>query len=262
VIGEMALLRREQRTVTAQVVEDSVVIPIDEETYAATIKNIPQWLGGALQSLVNRLSETHRKCGEEVVHKGIAGVVRALLLLAENEGTKEDDAVAVPLGRVKEVLYTITGLSDVEMENIFLHLILKQMIRINRDNAGHESIYIKKPEVLHLYCSYLCARQRGEPFPAENVPLSAFDLTGFILTSEGLTRRADRNEFIAVTLAELEAEWQLRGKKLPIDSKALKAVAESGTDGSGPALVFSCKKLRLLHCAGTWLPIFKEEVKF
>jgi CRP/FNR family cyclic AMP-dependent transcriptional regulator len=262
VIGEMALLHREQRMVTAQVVEDSVVIPIDEETYAATIKNIPQWLGGALQSLVNRLSETHRKCSEEMVEKGIAGVVRVLLLLADNEGIKEDGAAALPLGRVKEVLYTITGLSDVEMENIFLHLILKQMIRISRDDAGQESVGVRSLEVLQLYFSYLRARQRGELFIADSVPLSAFDLTGFILTSKGLTNRADRNEFISVTLPELEAEWQLRGKKLPIDSGALKAVTESGTDGTGSALVFSCKKLRLLHCAGTWLPIFKEDVKF
>jgi CRP/FNR family cyclic AMP-dependent transcriptional regulator len=262
VIGEMALLHREQRTVTAQVVEESVVIPIDEETYTATLKNIPQWLSGALQSLVKRLSETHRLCSVEMVQKGIAGVVRVLLLLAENEGTKESDAVAVPLGRVKEVLYGVTGLSDVEIENIFLHLILKQMIRINRDDAGREYIGIRRPEVLHLYYSFLRARQRGEPFLAESVPLSAFDLTGFILTTEGLTRRADQNEFISVTLPELETEWQLRGKKLPIDSEALKAVAESGTNGNGPTLVFSGKKLRLLHLAGTWLPIFKEDVKF
>jgi CRP-like cAMP-binding protein len=260
VIGEMALLHREQRTATAQVVEDSVVIPIDEETYTATLKNIPPWLGGALQSLVKRLSETYRSCTVEMVQKGIAGVARVLLLLAENEGTKEGDAVAVSLGRVKEVLYGVTCLSDVEIENIFLHLILKQMIRINRDDSGSESISIRKPEVLHLYYSYLRAGQRGEPFLAESVPLSAFDLTGFILTTEGLTRRTDRNGCIALTLPELESEWQLRGKKLPIDNAALKAVAEAGTNERDPRLVFNGKKLRLLHLAGTWLPIFKEDV--
>lgn len=262
VIGEMALLHREQRTVTAQVVEESVVVPIDEETYTATLKNIPQWLGGAFQSLVKRLSETYRLCSVEMVQKGIAGVVRVLLLLAENEGTREGDAVTVPLGRVKEILYGVSGLSDVEMENILMHLILKQMIRINRDDAGRECVGIRKPEVLHLYYSYLRARQRGEPFLAETAPLSAFDLTGFILTTEGLTRRADQNEFITMTLPELETEWQLRGKKLPIDNEALKAVAEPGTNGSDPKLVFSRKKLRLLHLAGTWLPVFKEDVKF
>ena len=262
VIGEMALLLREQRTVTAQVVEDSVVIPIDEETYAATLKNIPQWLGGAFQSLVKRLSETHRLCSEEMVNKGIAGVVRVLLLLAENEGTKEGDDIAVPLGRVKEILYGVTGLSDVEIENIFLHLILKQMIRINRNDAGGECIGIRKPAVLHLYYSYLRAWQRGEPFYAEKVSLSSFDLAGFILTTEELTRRADQNEFISVTLQELETEWQLRGKKLPIDRDAIKALVEAGTNRGDSALGFSCRKLRVLHLAGTWLPIFKEDVKF
>jgi CRP/FNR family cyclic AMP-dependent transcriptional regulator len=262
VIGEMALLLREQRTVTAQVVEDSVVIPIDEETYEATLKNIPPWLGGALQSLVKRLSETHRLCGVEMVQKGIAGVVRVLLLLAEIEGTRECEGIAVPLGRVKEILYGTTGLSDVEMENIFLHLILKRMIRITRADSGLEYINIKKPAVLHLYYSYLRARQRGEPFLSENMPLSSLDLAGFILATEALTRRADRNEFITVTLPELETEWQLRGKKLPIDNEAIKTLAETAKDGEGSALVFNCKRLRLLHLAGTWLPIFKEDVKF
>ena len=50
VIGEMSLLHRDPRSCTAQVVEDAVVMPIDEELYTSTLKNIPPWLGGALQS--------------------------------------------------------------------------------------------------------------------------------------------------------------------------------------------------------------------
>jgi CRP/FNR family transcriptional regulator, cyclic AMP receptor protein len=261
VIGEMSLLHREPRHFTAQVVEDSVVLPIDEEVYAATIKNIPPWLGGALQSLVKRLSETVRLTSDEMVRKGVAGVVRIMLLLAENEGTHGGNAIAVPLGRVREVLYGVTGLSDAELENVFLHLILKRMVRIGKDDADREFVYIVKPQVLHLYFAYLRARQRNEPFLADNVPLSALDLAGFLLVAKGLTADADRNEFIRMTLPELEAEWQLKGKRLPIDREALRAVAEQDSNGNGAPLVFNCARLRLLHLAGTWLPIFKEDVK-
>jgi CRP-like cAMP-binding protein len=262
VIGEMSLLHREPRPYTAQVVEDSVVIPIDEEIYTATIKNIPQWLGGALQSLVKRLSETLRLTSEEMVQKGVAGVVRTLLLLAENEGTLGGNTIAVPLGKVREILYNVTGLSDAELENVFLHLILKRMMRIGKDDADRECVYVVKPKVLNLYYAYLRARQRNEPFLADTMPLAAFDIAGFLLAAKGLTAEADRNEFIRMTLPELEAEWQLRGKKLPIDREALRAVADQDTVGSGGTLVFNCSKLRLLHLAGTWLPIFKEDVKF
>jgi CRP-like cAMP-binding protein len=175
VIGEMSLLKGEPRTVTAQVMEDSVVMPIDGETYAATLKNIPSWLGGALRSLVKRLVDTLAQSGKEVEQKGIAGVIRVLLLLALGRDSRVD---AVSLGSLKETLYSLTGLGDAEMENIFLHLILKRMLSISRDDTGQEYVRIKNPEVLRLYLAFLRAQQSGEPFPGENAPPAVFDLTG------------------------------------------------------------------------------------
>ncbi|MBN1127691.1 MAG: cyclic nucleotide-binding domain-containing protein [Chitinispirillaceae bacterium] len=261
VIGEMSLLRREPRTATAQVVEDSVVVPVDEETYAATIANIPSWLGGALRSLVKRLVDTLAQSGTETVRRGVAGVIRVLLLCVEDLGKNKDREALVPLGPLKETLYNLTGLGDAELENIFMHLILKKMIGIVRDDSGGESVRINNRKVLSLYLEFLRSRRENGSFPGENLPLAAYDHAGFILTSEGLTRGADRSGRIAVTMEAFDNEWRLKGKETPVEKDALKAIAEAGTGDAGGPFIFNLDNLRRLHLTGTWLPVFKEDVK-
>jgi CRP-like cAMP-binding protein len=258
VFGEMALLNREPRVATAQVVEDAVVMVVDEELYASTLRNIPSWISTSLKSLARRLTETIRQTGDEIVQRSIAGVIRVLLLLAESEDKKSSGEVWVPLSKLREHLYVLTGLGDGEIENIFLHLILKQMICIRKDAADQEYICIKKPDVLYLYSSYLRSRARGEPFPGEQLPLPLFDFVGFLLLAQGPQAGQAR-----VTAQQLEEEWKKRGKTAPFDAASLKQLLDKGhlsrqADGS---FTFAKEKLLLLHLAGTWLPVFKEEVK-
>jgi hypothetical protein len=261
VIGEMSLLRGEPRNATAQVVEDSVIVTIDEEFYDATMKNIPPWLGGAMRSLVKRLVDTLALSGDETVRKGIAGVIRVVLLYVAGIDKRATPEPVIPLGELKETLYHLTGLRDAELENIFMHLILKRMIGITRDDCGGEFLRITHQEVLELYLDFLRSHQENLPFTGENESLAAFDLSGFILTTKGLTAGADRNRCVSVTQAALEHEWRLKEKKLPVDQEALKAVAEAPTGDTGGPYIFNLEHLRRLHLIGTWLPIFKEDVK-
>ena len=258
VIGEMSLLSREPRTATAQVVEDALVMTVNEELYASTLKNIPSWISSALKSLVRRLAETIKQTGDEIVQKNVAGVIRVLLLLAETDEKREGGEVWVPLSRLREQLYVLAGLSDSEIENIFLHLILKQMIYIRKDAADQEYICVKKPDILYLYCSYLRSRARGEQFFGEQLPLSVFDFVGFLLLSAGPGAGNVR-----MTLPQLEEERKRRGKSQPLDENALKALVDKGhiTKEADGSFAFTKEKLRLLNLSGTWLPVFKEEVK-
>lgn len=170
VIGEMSFLSGRPHTATAQVVEDATVQVIDRELYAETLKKFPAWLGAAMGALVKRVVEAGRLAAEEIVRKSIAGTLRVLLLMAETEGKKEGEGLLIPFGRLGEELIVITGLGDVEIENVFLHLVLKGMIRFRKDEMDREYVWITKPEILGLYCSYLHSLQSGEKFPEEKVP--------------------------------------------------------------------------------------------
>jgi CRP/FNR family transcriptional regulator len=263
VIGEMSLLSREPRTATAQVVEDSVVMAVNEELYASILKNIPPWISSALKSLVRRLTETIRQAGDEIVQKNIAGAIRVLLLLADTGEKREGGEVRVPLSSLREHLYVLTGLSDGEIENIFLHLILKQMIHIRKDATDQEYICIGKPDILYLYCSFLRSRARGEPFPGEQMPASLFDFAGFLLAAGKPATGGNDAGIVRMTMQQLEEEWTRQGKSTPLDAASLKALLDKGhvskqTDGS---LAFAKEKLQLLHLTGAWLPVFKEDVK-
>lgn len=263
VIGEMSLLNRELRTCTAQVVEDAMVVPIDRKAYESTLGNIPSWLSGALQSLVYRLVETLRQGGDDMVRKNIAGVSRLLFLMGEGEGKREGVVVTLQLARVKELLYSITGLSDPEIENVFLHLILKQMIGIGRDAGDQEYLSIKKPDVLNLYYEYLRAKQKGEKFPGEEVPLPVFDCIGYLLAAKGLPEASRQRNAIETTVEELGRQWQLKGKSDSDIANAIESMVAAGlvTKEADGRMRCDAGQLRRFHLCGTWLPVFKEDVK-
>jgi hypothetical protein len=94
-----------------------------------------------------------------IKHSGVAKVI--LLLYESNTCTISNEAV-IPLNVVKQTVFAVIGLGGMEVENIFLHLIFKEMVLVRKYEDGQEYLFIKDDVVLQLYVNYLRTHSRGE----------------------------------------------------------------------------------------------------
>ena len=275
VIGELALLDHQPRSATAQVLEDTVVTVIDEELFTRTLQRIPPWLGNIVQLVVRRLRDTMKKTSDDVVNKSIAGVIRVILLLNENEGKEILGQRALPLNRVKEAIYAAIGLGGIESENVFLHLILKEMVLINRNDCGQEYLVLKDTEVMLLYMNYLRTRQVNGFLPGENLSGAAFNLAKLILEAGERSGKKEGDRLMRIGLPQVELELERQGDGRYIDQDALDELVSAkllikhedvteSTYGKHKRIVllYNAEVLKRIYLLKIWLPVFKEEIRF
>lgn len=275
VLGELSLLDHQPRSATAQVVEDLKVTVIDETLFSHTMKTIPNWLANIIQVVVKRLRDIMKKTSDSIVQKSVAGVIRILLLLFKSEAVEYEGEKRILVHRAKEVISSTIGIGDIETDNVFLHLILKEMLFIRKDEAGREYIIIVDYDVLQLYMNYLRASQRGAKILGEDIPDTAVGLVQLIIDTGEKGGRTVKPGVKKVGLPQIELELQRQGKEQHIDLDALDALIDSKivfkeqdtTKTSHQThkrvvLIYSentLKKVVMLHL---WLPKFKEEVKY
>ncbi len=273
VLGELALLDHQPRSATAQVVEELCAVVIDETLFRKTLEAIPAWLNNIIMEVVKRLRVTMKKTSDDVVRKSIAGVVRVITLFCVSDGAEKDGFRAVPLARAKELIYATIGLGALEAENVFLHLILKDMILIGKNEFGQEYILFKNMDVLELYMNFLRARQRGSAMVGENFSDNAVDLLGTVISAGEKNGKRLQAGIVSLGQAQLELELDRLGKGRHVDLDALDELLKAKTvvkqEESSDSkystvkritLVFNPDTLRRISTLTQWLPVFREEV--
>ena len=275
VLGELSLLDHQPRSATAQVVEDLKATVIDENIFNHTMKTVPNWLSNIVQVVVKRLRDTMKKTSDSIVQKSVAGVIKILLLLYKSEAKEYNGEKRIYVARTKDVISSTIGIGDIETENVFLHLILKNMLFIRKDDAGREYIVLSDYNVLQLYMNYLRTSQRGIKMLGEDLPESAVNLIQVIIDAGEKGSKEVKPGIKRIGVPQIEIELQRQGKGQYIDLDALDALLdgkvifrEQGAvktthQTHKQAVVLynenTLKKLIVLHI---WLAKFKEEIKF
>jgi len=227
VIGELALLDHQPRTATAQVIEDVTAVVIDENLFKKTLASIPSWMKSIIFELVNRLRNTMKKTCDDIVNKNIAGVIRVITLLLKKEGSVKDGYNIIPLTNAKEVIFSIIGLGSIETENIFMHLILKDMILIRKNEIGQEYILIKNLDVINLYMDYLRAKEFGKKMIGEDFTEKTQILLNVLISAAENHGKKLQNNLISLNLSQLEIEHDRLGYGRFIDLDALDQLLDS-----------------------------------
>jgi len=273
VLGELSLLDHQPRGATAQVVEDTTVTIIDEELFRRTLDSIPEWLENMIRLVVKRHRDTMKKIGHDIVTRSIGGVIRIMLLLSERKGAAGE--ICPPVITLRERVYVIIGIGGVEFENVLLHLILKKLIVVRKNDAGQEQVVILDRPALLLYMQFLRMHQRGGALIGESFTASAFELIDVIISALERDGREPGDKPVQIGKQAVELEFERRGASGFVDLDALDQLTTSkllsirrestetkhGRHRSENWLV-NPDILRNVALLKTWLPVFREEVTF
>ncbi len=273
VLGELSLLDHQPRSATAQVVEDVIATVIDESLLEQTLRAVPNWLANIILLVVSRLRNTMKRTADSVVENSVGGVIRILLLLFESESYEQEGERRLRIDCAKQAINGAIGIGDLETENVFLHLILKELINIRKNDAGQEYIIIREPEALRMYMSYLRAKRRGGKLPGEGFSPEAIALVGDILQAGEKNGRIIKDAVfrIGVAQAALEQERDGRGHHLDpnlldiLTGERIVVVEQSKTKtahGShhNDVIIYNREVLQRILDLQKWLPLFEEKV--
>ena len=275
VIGELALLDRQPRTATAQVIEDLVTTVVNGEMFDKTMELVPPWLANMVQILVKRLRDTMKKTSDSIVSKSVSGVIRILLLIEKAEGIEIDGEKLIPLRRVREAVSSIIGIGEIETEKVLLVLILKEFILIRYDSNDREYVKVLDSAILELYMNWLRASYRGKPYPGENLSPAGTAVLEVIKAASEANGSSPKPGIRKVAFQSLHIESQRRGSGKEVDMDAIEELANQGLividRSANPSSIRPCptdsvlfseshmSKLETLH---EWLERFREEVRF
>lgn len=275
VLGELSLLDHQPRGATGQVIDEVVATIVDEDLFKRTLAGIPPWLTNIIMLVVKRLRDTMKKTGDDIVKKSIAGCIKVLLLLSASEATARDGLPCVSLVRAKELIYAIIGIGSLESENVFLHLILKDMLLIRKSETGREYIALKNAEVLELYMNFLRAKQCRSALVGEGLSEKALELIDLILSAGERGGKNIKGPLFSIGRGQVELEMEKAGKGRFLDADAideliaLKAIArqEELTESKyashkHSAIAYNAETLKRMRLLNVYLPIFKEDVTF
>lgn len=275
VLGELSLLDHQPRGATAQVVEDTTVTIIDEELFTKTLSTIPSWLATMIQLVVKRLRDTMKKTGDDIVKKSIAGVIQVMLLLhTARIAAKKPDAPLL-VATVKEQVHAVIGLGKLELENVFMHLILKNFLRIKKNQSGREYVDLHEVDALRLYMQYLRMHQRGGTLNGESLSDKAVALAKLLVPAATQYGAAISPKVYKLSEQQLQIALEKSGGGRFIDRDALDEliaaklikVQDEAADlkfghSNRSMLMFNSDLITSVVLLKQWLPLFCEEIKF
>jgi CRP-like cAMP-binding protein len=275
VLGEMSLLDKQPRSATGQVVEELTASIIDNNQFQNTLKKIPDWLNNIIQVVLGRLRETMKKTSDTIVQKSVAGVIRVLILLYKHEAVDVDGEMRIPVVRANEVISSTIGIGENEINNALLHLNLKELLFIRKDNYGVEYILLRNLDVMDLYMNYLRSEQRGVKLPGSDIGEHATDLLNVIIEAGDKNGRIVKPGIKKIGAQQVEIELQRRdmGKNIDldsldelIDSKVIfeerDTVSTSHQAHKRTVFIYSESAVKKVALLSVWLPLFREDVKF
>jgi CRP/FNR family transcriptional regulator len=275
VLGELSLLDHQPRSATAQVVEDVIATVIDESLLDQTLQAAPGWLSNIIQVVVSRFRNTMKRTADSIVENSIGGVIRILLLLLDAEGEEQNGEMRVRLERAKQAINGAIGIGDIETENVFLHLTLKEMMVIRKSDAGREYVVIREPEVMRMYMQYLRARARGGRIPGEGMSQEAIALVGAILSAGEKHGRCLKHTIYRLSVAQVAIEQERAGGSHHVDPNVLDVLTDQKavlveksqtktTHGTHrhDVIIYNKDTLQRILSLQKWLAVFEEKVIF
>ncbi|MGD9200747.1 MAG: cyclic nucleotide-binding domain-containing protein [Chitinispirillia bacterium] len=275
VLGELSLLDKQPRSATAQVIEDVKASVIDEKLFNHTMKSITNWLANIIILVVKRLRDTLKLTSDSIVERSIAGVIKIILLLHNSKGISGNNEIRILLSKTKDVISSTIGIGEIEIENVLLHLILKEMLIIRKDDYGKEYIIVNDPSVLNLYMSYLRSSQNNTKLLGEDLPESAVEFVKVLIETGEKLGRSIQPGILQIAISQLKVEWQRQGKGKFIDTAALDLLIDNNIifirrdtiksnyqSHKNDVLVFNKNTLEKIITLHIWLSIFREDVIF
>jgi hypothetical protein len=216
-----------------------------------------------------------KRTSDDIINKSIAGVAKVILLLHESKSVTINNERVIPLSDVKQAVFAVIGLGGMEVENIFLHLIFKDMLLIRKIETGKEYLFVKNSEVLLLYINYLRAHNRGATVTGEQFDEQTFELIGHILSAGEKNGRKEQNHLVRIGVQQVEIEIERTGKGRFINLDSLDKLVEtklvlkqeSSTETEygkhkRAVLMYNDESLGKVHLLHQWLPVFREEIRF
>ncbi len=275
VIGELALLDRQPRSATVQVVEDMIATVVNGDMFDKTLETIPSWLANMVQILVKRLRDTMKKTSDSIVEKSISGVVRILLLIEKTGCVEIDNEKVIPMKRAREAISSIIGIGELETERALLVLILKEMILIRRDKNDREYVRILDRDAIELYMNWLRTSGRGKKYPGEDLSPETAAVLDVIKTAAEANGTTPKPGIHKVAIQSLNIECQRRGIGKQVDISAVEELAAQGLividkagnptalrAGPTDSILFSDVHIERLELLQRWLQRFREDVRF
>ncbi len=269
-LGESCLLGGFLYATTAQALEETVVMVIDRSMLYQALLTTPRWFSSVFGLLVQKLQSSIRASRENIVWQNIAGVIRVLLLLPGHKTTH-----GIRLTEAQRAIDETIGLSRTELEDVFLHLILKGMLVIRKGRSGHEEIVPVEKPALEMYMNFLRSRYRGKQLPGEKISDLACDVVELLIALEDkgdgvktgtltgvesfLVEESARKHGISVKQVGSALEELVSRRILAIGPETLSA-GETKT-GAQPTIFYNSATLRKLCLLKTWLPTFQEKVE-
>jgi hypothetical protein len=250
------------------------VTVIDEQLLQSTLTKIPSWMADIIRLVVKRLRDTMKRTGDDIIRKSVAGVIKVILLAMHNEGVKQDERLTLNLDRLKDLVYAVIGLGSIECENVLLHLILKDMVLIHKDDSGDEFVIIKDPDILLMYLNYLRVKARGGAMVGEDFTDAVFELVGTIIAAGSKNGSRIRDKVIKIGYAQVELELDRQQKGRFVDRDAMEKLAaskvivleEDKTESQHgtykrSTIIYNEETLQKLFLFRQWMPTFKEVIQ-
>jgi CRP-like cAMP-binding protein len=274
VLGELSLLDNQPRGATAQVIEEVSATVVDEQVLEATYAKIPPWLISIIKIVVNRLRETNKRNGDDIVKNNLAGVINIILMLQRKRISVVREHVVIPLEYLKEEIYSVMGVSSGDVEKTLLVLILKEFAVIVKDETGREFLRPLNLSMLQMYMTYLRVKLRNGKMLGEEISDAAAEVGNLLLNAIEKSGRKEADGRTTIGIPQLELQMQREGKGKFISPEGLDELinlnvlesvkvnsAAGGTAAKG-AVIFDESKLRRVLLLRSWIPIFKDDVVF
>lgn len=184
VIGELSLLDSQPRSATARAVNHSELVIIDQAHLNKTYSKIPSWLSSLIRIMVGRLRETNQR-------KHLRDVIESFPIVLKYLAQYENSSV-IDFREFTEVVTTIYGLSESDLNKVLKLLKLFNFIDLDRTNTSLHGVVIIQHEALIQYYDYLGFQLENKVHPWAK--LSHVDILNLQLLMDTANKRGSKSK--------------------------------------------------------------------
>ncbi len=220
VLGEMSLLDNAPRSASAQAVEPLYVTAIDQNHLNATLAKVPSWLNNVIKIVVQRLRDTTSRNYRDILQSGLVALLKALLEVHKNGAVSDANGTFVPEEKVREICYSIFGLSSADVQKLLKGLELLSLLTRQKNKQGKSYIKITDIELIQIYYDFLRKKWKGLTPVSEESSDEAKLLANYILEA-GKTRGTRRNDLTVLDIKQIQLHLEQLGEDTNINEEKL-----------------------------------------
>ncbi len=197
VIGEMSLLDNMPRSASGRALEETKVTLINELIFNSVMEKVPLWLRGVVKIITSRIRDTNKRVGKDVVKFKESGLAHFLYLLNTKYGKSKEGLAGLPIRFVfYEILKTMRQ-PESEVRTLLSKLMQRELIQLEQNEKGEETIKIPFPEALELFNEYSQLKVLGKNLPGSGISENALKLLECVLAAGNASaQQSDKGDFI------------------------------------------------------------------